>query len=58
MNDAQNPILTTIDTMTYPINKIPFPSVVVCPPSAEEHNEGLGFTQKIMNHFDWNCNLQ
>ncbi len=30
-NWEEQPIITTIDTMAYPVQKIPFPAVTVCP---------------------------
>jgi hypothetical protein len=30
-NWAENPIVTTIDSTTYPVQSIPFPAVTICP---------------------------
>ena len=46
-----DPLYTVIDTISYPVQDIPFPSVTVCPPGLDR----WGFVEKVMNYIKFQC---
>jgi hypothetical protein len=44
-NWSSHPIVTTIDSTSYPVNEIPFPAVTVCP----NGNDPWAFVQRVAN---------
>ena len=46
-----DPLYTVIDTISYPVQKIPFPAVTVCPPGLDRH----AFIEKFLNYVKFQC---
>ena len=46
-----DPLYTVIDTISYPVQKIPFPAVTVCPPGVDKH----AFIEKFLNYVKFQC---
>ena len=42
---------TVIDTISYPVQKVPFPAVTVCPPGTDKY----AFIEKILNNVKFQC---
>ena len=46
-----DPLYTVIDTISYPVQEIPFPAVTVCPPGVDKH----AFIEKFLNYVKFQC---
>jgi hypothetical protein len=55
MGDAQ--VLTTIDSVTYPVHKLPYPTLTVCPPEVEAPDvyDDSHFLRAAYNQFKLIC---
>ena len=49
----ENPTITIIETMAYPIEKVIFPTVTICPQTSNP--DRWGPTIKIFDHFQRHC---
>ena len=48
-----NPIVTTLETLTYPIEELPFPTVTVCP--RDSNPDRWGPTIKLFDFINRRC---
>ena len=48
-----SPTVTVVDSMTYPIEELAFPSVTLCPENSNP--DRWGTTIKIFDHFEKKC---
>ena len=50
---SKNPTMTIIETMTYPIDRVPFPSVTICPKSSNP--DRWGPVIKVFDYLQRKC---
>ena len=51
---ADNPVMTTLDTIAAPINNIQFPTVTVCA-DTKEPPDNWAFLENLLDFLDFNC---
>ena len=49
----ENPVLISVETTDYPVEKIPFPTVTVCQKDNDPNK--MQFIEKILNHVRYPC---
>ncbi len=49
----ENPVLISVETTDYPVERIPFPTVTVCQKDNDPNK--MQFIEKILNHVQYPC---
>ncbi len=52
---SDNPVITTLDSITVPIREIQFPTVTVCPYSPNMKPNHWSYPQYILNSLSYEC---
>ncbi len=50
---STNPVIVTLDSLNYPTDHIPFPTITIC--DKENQPSMVSLVAKIMNHVDYLC---
>lgn len=50
---STNPVIVTLDSLNYPTDNIPFPTITIC--DKENQPSMYAIVAKIMNHVDYIC---
>ena len=51
---AENPVITTLDSISAPIRFVQFPTVTVCP-DLTNPVDNWGYLEKLLNHVEFSC---
>ena len=53
---ADNPVITSLDSIATPIDSMQFPTITVCKDETKEQPDNWAYLEKLLNHLSFKCN--